>query len=98
MRVSVVPIGNSRGIRLPKAILEQLQISDQLELEVENKQIILRPIKREPRLGWEEALQKMNNNQDDKLLIPETGTTQNTCLNRLVRTHGTVQPCVLYAM
>lgn len=72
MRVSVVPIGNSRGIRLPKAILEQLQISDQLELEVENKQIILRPIKREPRLGWEEALQKMNNNQEDKLLIPET--------------------------
>ena len=72
MRVSVVPIGNSRGIRLPKAILEQLQISDQLELEVENKQIILRPIKREPRSGWEEALQKMNNNQEDKLLIPET--------------------------
>ncbi len=76
MRVSVVPIGNSRGIRLPKAILEQLHISDQLELEVENKQIILRPINRNPRSGWEEALQKMNKNQEDKLLIPETGTEE----------------------
>ena len=74
MKVSVVPIGNSRGIRLPKAILEQLQISDQVELEVENKQIILRPINKNRRSGWEEALQKMNKNQEDKLLIPETGT------------------------
>ena len=49
MKVSVVPIGNSRGIRLPKAILEQLQISDQVELEVENKQIVLRPINKSPR-------------------------------------------------
>ena len=74
MKVSVVPIGNSRGIRLPKAILEQLGVSDQMELEVENKQIILRPINKNRRSGWEEALQKMNKNQEDKLLIPETGT------------------------
>ncbi|MCA1754855.1 MAG: AbrB/MazE/SpoVT family DNA-binding domain-containing protein [Spirochaeta sp.] len=73
MKVSVVPIGNSKGIRLPKAILEQLNISDQVELEVENKQIILRPIIKAPREGWEEALQKMNTNQEDNLLIPETG-------------------------
>ncbi|TVR90023.1 MAG: AbrB/MazE/SpoVT family DNA-binding domain-containing protein [Spirochaetaceae bacterium] len=76
MKVSVVPIGNSKGIRLPKAILEQLNISDQLELEVENKQIILRPINKAPRSGWEEALQQMNKNQEDKLLIPETGTEE----------------------
>ena len=41
MKVPVVRIGNSRGIRIPKAILEQLEISDQVELEVENRQIIL---------------------------------------------------------
>lgn len=74
MKVSVVPIGNSRGIRLPKAILEQLRISEHLELEVENNQIILRPINKNPRSGWEEALQKMNKNQEDRLLIPEIGT------------------------
>ena len=76
MKVSVVRIGNSRGIRLPKAILDQLQISDQVELEVENRQIILRPIKTIPRSGWEEALQEMNKNQEDTLLIPETGTEE----------------------
>ena len=76
MKVSVVAIGNSRGIRLPKAILEQLRIADQVELEVENRQIILRPIDKNPRSGWEEALQKMNTNQEDKLLIPETGTEE----------------------
>ena len=76
MKVSVVPIGNSKGVRLPKAILDQLGISDQMELEVENKQIILRPINKNPRSGWEEALQKMNRNQEDNLLIPETETEE----------------------
>ncbi len=76
MKVSVVPIGNSKGVRLPKAILEQLGVSDQMELEVENKQIILRPINKNPRSGWEEALQKMNRNQEDNLLIPETETEE----------------------
>ena len=76
MKVSVVPIGNSKGIRLPKAILEQLQVSDQMELEVENQQIILRPINKKPRSGWEESLREMNKNQEDELLIPETGTEE----------------------
>jgi len=76
MIVSVVPIGNSKGVRLPKAVLEQLQVSDQMEMEVKNRQIILRPINRNPRSGWEEELQKMNGNQDDSLLIPETETEE----------------------
>lgn len=76
MKVPVVRIGNSRGIRIPKAILEQLEISDEVELEVENRQIILRPVSRNPRAGWEEALRQMNENQEDKLLIPETGTDE----------------------
>jgi antitoxin MazE len=71
MIVSVVAIGNSRGIRLPKAILEQLQINDQVELEVENKKIILKPIRKQPREGWEEVLKEMSNNHEDTLLIPE---------------------------
>ena len=73
MLISVVAIGNSRGIRLPKAILEQLNIRDQLDLEVEDKQLILRPVDRKPRLGWEESLKKMAGNRDDQLLLPEDG-------------------------
>jgi antitoxin MazE len=71
MLVSIVAIGNSKGIRLPKAILEQLHIVDQVELEVENQQIILKPVDRTPRSGWEESFKGMASNQDDRALLPE---------------------------
>ena len=70
MKVSVIRIGNSRGIRLPKAILEQLHVSDSLELEVENQQIILRPLPCAPRQGWDQAFRKMHEEGQDTLLMP----------------------------
>ena len=69
MLVSVIPIGNSRGIRIPKSILQQLNIEEKVELEVHDKEILLRPIKGKPREGWNEELIKMHENGDDKLLI-----------------------------
>ncbi len=72
MLVSLISIGNSKGIRLPKAILEQLNIHDKLELEIEEKQLILKPINNKPREGWEESLKQMSSNNEDSLLIPET--------------------------
>jgi len=72
MLVSVIPIGNSRGIRLPKAILEQLQIEDKLEMEIEEKRLILKPVSRKPREGWEAAFQTMTANSDDSLIIKES--------------------------
>lgn len=71
MLLSVVPIGNSKGIRIPKAILEQCNIRDQIELEVEDGRIILEPVHDNPRQGWEEAFQEMASNKDDSLLIPD---------------------------
>lgn len=71
MLVSIVPIGNSKGIRLPKAILEQLQIADTVELEVDNQQIILKPVHLSPRKGWLEAFKKMRDREEDAILIPE---------------------------
>jgi antitoxin MazE len=71
MLVSVVPIGNSKGIRLPKTILEQLKVSDKLDLEVENQRIILSPLAKEPRNGWRDAFIKMHDEQQDNILIPE---------------------------
>lgn len=72
MLVSVIPIGNSRGIRLPKAILEQLHIEDTLEMEVEEKQLILKPVSRPPRGGWEIALRSMNTNSEDSLILKDS--------------------------
>ena len=71
MLISVVPIGNSKGIRLPKAILEQLRITDTLDLEIEDQALILRPVKRQPRKGWEEEFKKMALNQEDKIIIED---------------------------
>jgi len=76
MLVSLIPIGNSKGIRLPKAILEQLNIQDKLEMEVKEKQLILKPINNKPRDGWEEALKEMSSNNDDSLFIPEANETE----------------------
>ena len=71
MIVSVVPIGNSKGIRLPKLILEQLNITDKLELKVGEKQLILKPINKTPRKGWEEAFSEMRLNSEDTLIMHE---------------------------
>jgi antitoxin MazE len=76
MLVSVIQIGNSRGIRLPKAILDQLNISEKLDLEVENQQIILKPVQDKPRQGWSDAFKEMASLKEDRLLIADTNGTE----------------------
>lgn len=68
MELSIINIGNSKGIRLSKAILEKYDISAKVELILEEDYIILRP-KPEPRKGWEQAFKEMNETGDDRLLI-----------------------------
>ncbi len=67
MKVSIIKIGNSRGIRLPKALLEQCNINDDLEITVKNGTIILSPCKK-VRSGWKESFEMMAKNGDDVLL------------------------------
>ena len=71
MILPVVRIGNSKGIRLPKSLLEQCRIIDQVDVEVNKENITLRP-HRQPRQGWAEQMKKMSERGDDKLLIPDT--------------------------
>jgi len=59
MRARVVKIGNSQGIRIPKPILEQTGIMEDVELEVGKNQIIIRPISN-PRVGWDIAFKTMS--------------------------------------
>jgi antitoxin MazE len=72
MLVSVVPIGNSKGIRIPKSIINEFNIEDKLELQIHNDEIILKPIAKKPREGWEDAFKKMHKNSDDVLLLPDS--------------------------
>jgi antitoxin MazE len=70
MEVTVIKIGNSRGIRLSKTLLERYNIRDTVDLILEKGQIIIKPLSR-PRKGWDKAFMEMNANGDDKLLISD---------------------------
>jgi len=70
MNISIIPIGNSRGIRLGKSILEKYNIKDTVEVILEKDYIILKPIS-SPRKGWDKAFKKMHENGDDKPLMAD---------------------------
>lgn len=70
MRARVIKIGNSQGLRIPKPILEQTGIKDDVEIELENNRIIIRPVQK-AREGWDQAFKKMARNGDDEPLIDD---------------------------
>ena len=76
MEISIINIGNSKGIRLSKTILEKYSISDKIELILEKVYIVLKP-KTEPRKGWEKSFKKMHNNGDDQLLMNDVFEDEN---------------------
>jgi antitoxin MazE len=71
MKTNIIRIGNSKGIRLPKSVLEQCQLKDTVQIEVEDNTLIIRPVPT-PRRGWSEAFAKMAQRHDDKLLDEDT--------------------------
>ena len=75
MKTSIIQIGNSKGLRLSKTILERYNIKDTVELILEKGRIILKPVD-QPRKGWDEAFSKMHRNNDDKLLIDDVFTDE----------------------
>ena len=76
METSIIQIGNSKGLRLSKTILEKYQIKDKVELILEKGQIILRPID-SPRKDWEEKFKKMAINEDDQFLMKDVFDDEN---------------------
>lgn len=76
METSIIKIGNSKGLRLSKTVLEKYNIRDKVEMILEKDQIVLKPIEK-PRNGWEKAFKKMAENGDDKLLINDVFEDEN---------------------
>jgi antitoxin MazE len=64
MRAKLVRIGNSRGVRLPKPILEASGLMDEIEIAVEAGRVVLTPAVRRPREGWAEEARRMVANGD----------------------------------
>jgi antitoxin MazE len=73
MKGRIVQIGNSRGIRLPKVLLEEAQLEDEVELEAEPGRIVIRRGNR-PRTGWAAAARRMHQRGKDQLVDPTTAT------------------------
>lgn len=63
----LVRIGNSRGVRIPKVFLEQLDLGDEIEMAVEADQLVIRS-SHGPRQGWEEQFQAMHEAGDDRMI------------------------------
>lgn len=70
MKTKIIKIGNSKGIKLSKSILEKYNIGEEVELILEKEHIIIKAIE-EPRKNWSEAFKKMYNEGDDKLLMDD---------------------------
>jgi antitoxin MazE len=66
MVTRIIQIGNSRGIRLPKLILEQIGVVNDVELSVMDGKIVIEPIS-STRKDWEIAFKEMAKNRDDQL-------------------------------
>ncbi len=75
VKVKVVRIGNSRGIRIPKVILDQCRINDEVELEAKEDCLIIKP-PHTAREGWDIAFKKMHENRDDELIISDVITNE----------------------
>ena len=73
MKARLVQIGNSKGIRLPKTIIAEAQLRDEVELKAEPGRIVIRSAKR-PREGWNEAARLMRERKEDQLLDETTPT------------------------
>ncbi|WP_395144679.1 AbrB/MazE/SpoVT family DNA-binding domain-containing protein [Armatimonas sp.] len=73
VKTRLVKIGNSQGIRIPKLLLEQTQLTDEVELEVEEGKLIVRSV-RPARQGWDAQFRVMTEARDDTLLDGEALT------------------------
>lgn len=73
MKARLVQIGNSRGIRLPKTVLAEANLEDEVELKAEPGCIVIRSARR-PRAGWAEAAQQMRKRGEDRLLDQPVST------------------------
>ena len=70
MKADLIRIGNSRGIRIPKSVIEQCGFGSRVEMRVEGGSLVITP-GRAARSGWDEAFKAMAERGDDAPLVSE---------------------------
>lgn len=73
MKTRIVRIGNSRGVRLPKPLIEEAGLTEEVELRVRDGAIIIASASRH-RAGWEEAARRIRECDEDRMLAAPTPT------------------------
>lgn len=73
MKIAIRRIGNSKGMIIPTAILNQLGLEDEAEVSVKDGALVIRAPKRDVRAGWAEASKALVAAGDDGLVMPEFG-------------------------
>lgn len=67
MKTTLISIGNSRGVRIPKPFIKQCGLAEEVEMDVQDCTILIHA-PRQPRAGWAAAFVRMSRANDDKLL------------------------------
>ena len=73
-KARIVKIGNSRGIRIPKTLLDEASLSDKVEVHAQPGRLVIQAVCR-PHSGWATAAKRMRARGDDRLLEEPTATT-----------------------
>lgn len=74
MKVNLIRIGNSKGVRLPASVIKECGFGDTVDLRVEDGAVVLAPAAA-AREGWDEAFRRMAAAGDDAPLLPEGAGT-----------------------
>ena len=73
MKTKLVPIGNSRGVRIPKPMITEAGIDDEVDIQVRDGAIVITSFKN-PRAGWAESARVMHERREDQLIDSPTDT------------------------
>lgn len=74
MRTRIVKIGNSQGIRIPKALLDQTGLCGEVDIQAQGGSLLVAAVRR-PRSGWDDAFREMALHEDDRLLDGDISTS-----------------------
>jgi antitoxin MazE len=72
VKTSIIKIGNSKGIRILKAILAKYKITEEVDLLMDDNKMVIQPINKKSRVGWDSKFKSMSDKKQDKLLIPDS--------------------------
>ena len=67
IRTRFIQVGNSRGLRIPKVVIDQLGLGGEVEIAIQSDRLVIQSALRR-RAGWEQEFRKLAEQGDDALL------------------------------